>query len=446
MSSRTKQKNQVHSPSNKNSGNNHNRKDTEKTTEDSYQNRLVVEDIWNEEISKEELDKLLLNQNYDRFQFRLEHVLDLYDLSIEDGINKLGSFFQLNNWKEDASNNMTLNDLYNIFMIGKNNNLKPVQIFEFMRLFLFFINEFKTKNMEYNEAMNCFRKLLFYDFGFLNFLDEAPPPSQTSIKKLLQLQQQLEQEEQQTQQDTPPSPPQSKEKNSKESKSKEKGGGKMKEKEREKEREREREREEEERLTMLANIENTLIQEKRLAHEKEPFKNYPPPSIVYTNKSCKLFTPYEENIIIKFFKETIFQHFKLYKNVYWQIEPREECVIERDNLVIEVPGEIPPLSNAITLAEWENEVRLLEEQELEKQREIERKIAEERAIREANPFYPLTNDEIMEVVNETITSIMSSFVGIFENQVEEIRTKYLKIASDIIESSVTSLITTVTNQ
>ena len=35
---------------------------------------------------KEELDKLLLSQNYDRFQFRLEHVLDLYDLSIEDGI------------------------------------------------------------------------------------------------------------------------------------------------------------------------------------------------------------------------------------------------------------------------------------------------------------------------------------------------------------------------
>ena len=37
---------------------------------------------------------------------------------------------------------------------------------------------------------------------------------------------------------------------------------------------------------------------------------------------------------------------------------------------------------------------------------------------EANPFYPLNNDEIMEVVNETIASIMSSFVGIFENQVE----------------------------
>lgn len=145
MSLRTKTKNQIHSPSNKNSGNGHNRKDTEKTVEDPVQNRLMVEDIWNEEIPKEELDKLLLAQNYDRFQFRLEHVLDLYDLSIEDGINKLGSFLQLNNWKQDVSENMILNDLYNIFMNGKKNNLKPIQIFEFMRLFLFFINEFKTK-------------------------------------------------------------------------------------------------------------------------------------------------------------------------------------------------------------------------------------------------------------------------------------------------------------
>jgi len=46
------------------------------------------------------------------------------------------------------------------------------------------------------------------------------------------------------------------------------------------------------------------MQEKKLANEKEPFRNYPPPPIVYTNKTRKLFTPYEENIIIKFFKET----------------------------------------------------------------------------------------------------------------------------------------------
>jgi len=30
--------------------------------------------------------------------------------------SKLASFLQLNNWKEDASNNMILNNLYNIFM------------------------------------------------------------------------------------------------------------------------------------------------------------------------------------------------------------------------------------------------------------------------------------------------------------------------------------------
>jgi len=441
MSSKAKAKNQIHSPSNKNS-NNHNRKDTEKTTEDTSQNKLTVEDIWNEETPKEELDKLLLAQNYDRFQFRLDHVLDLYDLSIEDGINKLGSFFQLNNWKEDASNNMILNNLYNIFMNGKNNNLKPIQIYEFMKLFLFFINEFKTKNMEYQEALDCFRKLLFYDFGFINFMDEAPPPSQTAIRKHLQTHQQIEQEEQQVPQNLPSSPPQTKDIKSKDTKGKEKGGNKMKEKEREKEKE--KEKEEEERISLLANLENTLMQEKQAAKEKEPFKNYPPPTIVYTNKPRKLFTAYEENIIIKFFKETVFQHFKLYKHVFWQIEPREQCVIVLDNVVVEVAGVIHPLSTAITLVEWEEEVRLLEEQKLEKQREIERQLEEERAIREANPFYPLSNEEILEVVNETIASIMSNFVSIFENQVEEIRTKYLKIASDIIESSVTTLITSET--
>jgi len=357
---------------------------------------------------------------------------------------------------------MILNNLYNIFMNGKNNNLKPIQIYEFMRLFLFFINEFKVKNMEYQEALNYFRKLLFYDFGFINFIDEAPPPSQTSIRKLLQIQQQMEQEEQQNQQDMPASPTaqttkdnnnssnngngngnsnSGNNKGGKDSKNKEKGNNKMKEKEREKEREREREREEEERMILLANLENTLMQEKKAAHDKEPFKNYPPPPIVYTNKPRKLFTAYEENIIIKFMKETVFQHFKLYKNIFWHLEPREECIIQSDDLIVEVPGKIPPLSEAITLAEWENEVKLLEEQKLKKQREIERKLAEERAIREANPFYPLNNDEIMEVINETIASIMSNFVDIFENQVEEIRAKYLKIASDIIESSVTTLIT-----
>jgi len=64
------------------------------------------------------------------------------------------------------------------------------------------------------------------------------------------------------------------------------------------------------------------------------------------------------------YNNRIFQHFKLYTNVFWQIEPRENCVIDTDDLMVEIPGDIPPLSNAITLAEWENEVRLLEEQKL----------------------------------------------------------------------------------
>jgi len=157
--------------------------------------------------------------------------------------------------------------------------------------------------MKYQEAIDYFRKLLFYDFGFVNFIDEPPPPSQVAIHKLLQIQQQLELEEQ-NQQDAQLSPNgQSKEANKfgKEvNKNKEKGSNKMKEKDREKE----REREEEERMSLLANLENTILQEKKAASEKEPYKNYPPPPIVYTNKPQKLFSSYEENIIIKFMKET----------------------------------------------------------------------------------------------------------------------------------------------
>jgi len=44
-----KQKNQVHFPANKSSGNGHNRKDTDRISDDSLQNRLFIEDIWNEE-------------------------------------------------------------------------------------------------------------------------------------------------------------------------------------------------------------------------------------------------------------------------------------------------------------------------------------------------------------------------------------------------------------
>jgi len=44
--------------------------------------------------------------------------------------------------------------------------------------------------------------------------------------------------------------------------------------------------------------------------------------------------------------------------------PREECIIHVDDLIVEVPGKVPPLSTAITLEEWENEVKLLEEQKL----------------------------------------------------------------------------------
>ncbi|KAJ3040562.1 hypothetical protein HDV00_010742 [Rhizophlyctis rosea] len=108
--------------------------------------------------------------------FTQDQLNELRGADIEDGVNKIAQFLSFTTWREDLQTNILVSFHYSNYIFAKDNNFTPSQIGAFCSIMKTILDRSVEKALSLNESIALFKKLLLGHFSPTVDREKDPEP------------------------------------------------------------------------------------------------------------------------------------------------------------------------------------------------------------------------------------------------------------------------------